>query len=319
MPMSSEPMMSSGEVIYEPAAPSETTLKPSVAPDAKDAPSSSDVAPVLPPEPTVPAVEPAPAAPTPAPMPLEPAPAEAAAEPAPAEPAPVEPAPLEPAPAEPAPAEAMEDDLFGTPEAAPAEQPAAPVEAEPMPAADGADDLFGAPAAEPAAPAAAPAPADDIFGAPEAAPAAEPAAPAPADDLFGAPEAAPAAEPAADNLFDAPMDEAAPAAEPAPADDLFGPPADQPAKPAAPAEEPKTDLDDLFGETSAPRVWVDNSGTFKTEGRLVEIGSDFVRLLKTNGRTCTVPMSRLSSEDAEFVAAVAQQQTEVKLAMNSSR
>ncbi len=209
----------------------------------------------------------------------------------------------------------MEDDLFGAPEAAPAEQPAAPAEEPaPMPAANGADDLFGAPEAEPAAPAAA----DDLFGAPEAAPApaVEPAAPAAADDLFGEPmeEAAPAAEPAADAA--APAADA-PAAEPAPADDLFGPPPTSQRNLQLLLRNQRPILTTCLAKT-AHRGLGRQQWHLQTEGRLIEIGDDFVRLLKTNGRTCTVPMNRLSVEDADFVASVIQQQTEVKLAMNST-
>jgi hypothetical protein len=80
------------------------------------------------------------------------------------------------------------DDLFGTPQAAPAPAPAAPA-APAAAAADPLDDLFGTPQAAPAAaaPAAAPAadPLEDLFGTPPAAPTPA-AAPAADDDPFKA-------------------------------------------------------------------------------------------------------------------------------------
>ena len=156
-----------------------------------------------------------------------------------------------------------------------------------------ADDLFGAPAEEGAA---APA-ADDLFGAP-----ADETPAAAADDLFGEPAAdAPAAEPAADDLFGDPASAAEPATDDS-LDDLFGTP--QPAEEAAPAA-----ADDLFSQTqpaSRPRElsmrhWNDNTGLFSVEGRLVEVLDGKVRLMKVNGRTCTVEMRRLSAIDAEYV------------------
>jgi hypothetical protein len=195
----------------------------------------------------------------------------------------------------------------------------------PAPAA--ADDLFNdAPA---------PAAADDLFNdAP--APAAD-SAPAPADafgDLFGdspAP-AADAAPAAADDLFNDAPAPAAPASDSL--DDLFNAPAD--AAPAAPAEN----LDDIFGAAAASqqnvvsielkpqvdpladakeRVWIDNTGSFSTQGRLIEIGEDFVRLVKENGRTCTVPMDRLCPADAVYVEAVRTELQQYKLAMLTAR
>ena len=41
-------------------------------------------------------------------------------------------------------------------------------------------------------------------------------------------------------------------------------------------------------EATQSRTWVDNTGQFSTTGRLIEIQSNAVRLLKDNGRTCTV-------------------------------
>jgi len=191
------------------------------------------------------------------------------------------------------------DDLFGAP----------PADAAPAPA-PAMDDLFGAPPAD-----AAPAPAEDLFSDPI------PVAPVPAkqapavDDFFGEPLApAPApAEAPMDDLFGEPALPAPADAAPA-ADDIFGaPPATEPAAPV------KNALDDLFGENSRFRVWIDNTGEFSTEGRLVEIGADYIRLLKGNGRICTVPNRRLCSADASFIAAVVKDHDGVKVAMLSAR
>jgi hypothetical protein len=190
---------------------------------------------------------------------------------------------------------------------APAEQPAE----KPAPKA-AIDDLFGdKPAEQPAAPPmpkeapAAKAPVDDLFGdtpkpaeAPPAAPAA-PAAKAPVDDLFGEPNPAPA-KPA----------EPAPAPKKDAVDDLFGG-ENKPAEPAPPAKETKKAADDPFGakidvkdELLVMRQWIDNTGGFTVQGRLIEVQDGKVRLLKDNGKTCTVPMRRLSTEDAQYVQMV---------------
>jgi hypothetical protein len=52
------------------------------------------------------------------------------------------------------------------------------------------------------------------------------------------------------------------------------------------------------------REWNDNTGTFQIEGRLVAILDGQVRILKTTGRTTTVPMRRLSEDDQNYVAEV---------------
>ena len=66
------------------------------------------------------------------------------------------------------------------------------------------------------------------------------------------------------------------------------------------------------------RVWIDNTGKFSTEGRLIEIGDDFVRLMKSNGRTCTVPSDRLCPADAAYVASIVTSQDDIKVAMASN-
>ena len=239
----------------------------------------------------------------------ESAPAEPMHEPTPAQPMNVEPAipaqPQQPAqverPVDIAPAPALPPQPAPTP-------PQVPLPNDeftpPTPPSDNLFDSPPAPAAEPPA-AAPPAATDDLFGTPVVKPA------APADP----PAEAPATPPAAD-----------PATPPAATDDLFGtpatpaetPPAPAPAeKPAdAPAAEEKKEekkADDIFG--AAPgmlreagglasdemRVWVDNTGSFSCRARLVRFLDGQVRLLKDNGRTTTVTLSRLSADDLRFV------------------
>ena len=51
----------------------------------------------------------------------------------------------------------------------------------------------------------------------------------------------------------------------------------------------------------ARRQWVDNTGTFTTVGRMIEIRGQSIRLMKENGRTATVPVRRLSVADIKYV------------------
>ncbi|MEM7314323.1 MAG: SHD1 domain-containing protein [Planctomycetota bacterium] len=149
---------------------------------------------------------------------------------------------------------------------------------------------------------------DDILS--DDAPATTDAAADPADDLFPAdpPADAGAADDAAggtDDLF--PADDAGGAADPA--DDLFpaddaAPAGDDPAG-EAPSEESGDDIDDLFGSNSRVRTWVDNTGKYSTVGRLVELNTSNVRILKENGRLCTVPLRRLSPADFDLVQKIA--------------
>lgn len=322
----------------KPAAPTEEP-KPEPAPEPKPAPPANDLfapepAPTPMPEPAPATNKPSsglddlfgnPATPSPA---ADPAPAPM---PEPAAPAPVEPAkgglddlfgnpaaPSTPAPA-PEPAKSGLDDLFGN--------PAAPAPAEAMKSAP-ADDLFGAPPPATETPASAtPAPAanplDDLFN---SAPATPEPAPAPAknealDGLF--------------NLNEAPMpktveasgETAMPVSTEADStpnfDNLFGNPkgatetegkseANSEAVKKAPEEN---NFDDLFKSTSAPqqptfqgaefRNWIDNTGSYEVKGRLVMIYPDRVRLLKENGKHTTVPFTRLSDSDRQYVNWVA--------------
>jgi hypothetical protein len=66
------------------------------------------------------------------------------------------------------------------------------------------------------------------------------------------------------------------------------------------------------------RTWIDNSGQFHTDGRLIEINEDNVRLFKENGRTCTVPNDRLCEADAAYVDSIRQQIETARIAMLTS-
>ncbi|MCC9643031.1 cytoskeleton assembly control protein [Rhodopirellula sp. JC740] len=269
---------------------------------------------------------------------------------APAEEAPFD-MPVEEAPVEAEPADDGFGDLFGGDTEMPAEPATPDVEA---PAADPIDDLFGG---NDAAPADMPAeqPADDGFGdlfggdtdpAPAEMPADQPAddgfgdlfggeSEAPADALMPAEEAAPA-EDGLNDLFNEGGNDAAPAD--GGLDDLFGdPPADNNAD---------TDLDDLFGkaeprladsevtqvvtekkaadsidvlESTKTRTWIDNTGNWGTDGRLVEVRPNEIKILKTNGKTCTVPMERLSDADQSYVESIRAQVNELLFAMASAK
>lgn len=213
-------------------------------------------------------------------------------------------------------AEDSEEDLFAEPAA---EEPAEDLFSEPA-ADEPAEDLFAEPAAE--------GPTEDLF--------AEPAEEEAAGDLFGVEEepmededdlfAEPAEEEAAEDLFSAPeedaeddlfsaeeepmeedgglFDEPAEAVEDA-AEDLFSPDAAEPSD--ADAEEDLFDFGSILREPGgvdsvAQRTWVDNTGRYSTVGRLLAIDGGVVRLAKENGALATVPLSRLSQSDLEFVS-----------------
>ena len=89
----------------------------------------------------------------------------------------------------------------------------------------------------------------------------------------------------------------------------------EPSIPPAKAKAPVDDLDDLFGvgaytpeskfKGAEFRQWVDNSGTYRVNARLVIIYVDKIKLLKENGKVTTVPLSRLSDADFGYVSWVA--------------
>ena len=83
---------------------------------------------------------------------------------------------------------------------------------------------------------------------------------------------------------------------------------------AAPAEgEKAAEDDDLFGaargvlreagglDSTEMRVWVDNTGHYSVNARLIRFVDGKVQLMKENGRTTTVPLNRLSQRDLQFV------------------
>jgi len=108
------------------------------------------------------------------------------------------------------------------------------------------------------------------------------------------------AEEEEENLFDETDGDAGDKAEPAEED-----PADEPA--AEKTEEPKEEDDPFAGILRAPsepvRRWIDNTGIHETIGRLVEVHPDHIRILKANGRHATVPLTRLSRHDQDYVTA----------------
>ncbi len=213
------------------------------------------------------------------------------------------------------------DDLFSTPPAMKSETPA-----------PASDDIFGAPPA-----ANTPAPAstgDDLFGTPPAQnPPSTPAGGADLDNLFKSANASPDI----DKAFEASMPVSTDAESDPNFDELFASPgatskfespkaksSDSPRNPAL--ESPKTPndagVDNLFKSTSnkfdetAPasesafrgaefREWVDNTGDYSIKARLVVIYPDRVRLVKENGKFTSVPTSRLSNTDRNYVNWVA--------------
>jgi hypothetical protein len=101
-----------------------------------------------------------------------------------------------------------------------------------------------------------------------------------------------------------------------PIEDLFGPPpgGGQPATTPPTTDRSATTPtdDDLFKQSAVlreagglasdeNREWIDNTGQYKTRGRLITFLDGHVRLLKENGHTTTVPLYRLSQHDLDFV------------------
>ncbi|WP_419189444.1 SHD1 domain-containing protein [Stieleria marina] len=252
-------------------------------------------------------------------------------------------------------AAAAMDDLFGGGEPAAAGSDAAPAK-DAAPAADpfGAPST----PADQKAPAIDAGGLDDLFGGGEdAAPMGDAPAAAPAgDDPFGAPatpagnDKAPAADADLDDLFGAPASDATPATTDS-IDDLFGS-AGNVATPENMIEELPAPIIDSVKETiaeklateevsakplrlqvvSAPRVvsinplsetrvrtWIDNTGQFRTAGRLIEITATHVRLLKSNGRTCTVPVDRMCPADSAYVKSLRKQVDDTRIALLTSK
>ncbi|MEL6896212.1 MAG: SHD1 domain-containing protein, partial [Planctomycetota bacterium] len=151
------------------------------------------------------------------------------------------------------------------------------------------------------APAGDAAPADDIFGGAADAPAgdAAPAMDAPADDIFGGAADAPAA----DDIFGGENKESSD-------DDLFNSAIPRNTNESVVEAKPSAATQTVSVQHAAPvksyadttvRNWVDNTGAYSVRGRVILITDAFVRLRKSNGRNCTVPMNRLSESDAQYV------------------
>lgn len=141
------------------------------------------------------------------------------------------------------------------------------------------------------------------------------AATTPEDDLFGAPSAAdssddpPAKE---DDLFGEPANDSDGGL-----DDLFG----------DPPNNDSSEEQDPFGQLQSPgglnsnqlRLWTDNSGLYRTMGRLESIGEQSVRLVTANGSVVTTPINRLSSLDLDFVFGQAELQRAEQITRTASR
>ena len=83
-----------------------------------------------------------------------------------------------------------------------------------------------------------------------------------------------------------------------------------------PAQEEEVTHTVSFVDSAMPfRTWWDDTGAYQTVGRLLIIEERQVRLLKSNGRTCTVGFDRLSDEDLEYIQQeVEQYQESLKVA-----
>jgi hypothetical protein len=128
-------------------------------------------------------------------------------------------------------------------------------------------------------------------------------------------------EPAMEDLFGPPPTEGT---STPPAGDTGTPAETTPPAEGTPAEgEPTDTLEDIFQSShgilrepgglasSELRKWVDNTGRYSCQGRLVRFLDGKVQLLKDNGRTTTVPLYRLSALDLEFVNRQASAQSKI--------
>lgn len=78
----------------------------------------------------------------------------------------------------------------------------------------------------------------------------------------------------------------------------------QPEGAAASASDKKIARSDLARDADGwlpLRTWVDDTGHFRVQARLIQVLDGRVRLLKTTGRTTTVPLTRLSAADRTYV------------------
>jgi SLA1 homology domain 1, SHD1 len=239
----------------------------------------------------------------------------------PAKPAPAKPAPAKPAPAKPAPAA---DDLFGTEPAKPA--PAAGKSTKTDPAEPGIDELF------------------KVDGQAKPAPVPKKGEPS-LDELFEKPISTTTDEASQSNnktddaqsfdkLFSSPVvaTEQPKQLQPAAVDTVTLPTESVPdpietktTTPDGVDSEPYLELDTLFGVgsfTPPPqfdgaeyRQWVDNTGAYSIKARLTVIYSDKIKLAKENGKTTTVPLSRLSGADFGYVQWVVSSLTDEQTSM----
>lgn len=220
----------------------------------------------------------------------------------------------------PEPAAALGKPGLGKP--AEADQPVAP--SAPMPAP--VEDLAGGPDVKPPRPEPKEPNLFDLYGDDadeEAAPSEEPPAdsrPETVDDGAGEPaedsaaettpaneaemteDEAEATEAEATNGDGETADEAAPAEEPAAEE------AAEEAEAAPEAEPEQAEADPAAAAVTVPnepmRRWTNDTGTHRTQGWLVEVRADRVRILKVNGRHTTVLTESLSAADRDYVSAV---------------
>jgi hypothetical protein len=76
---------------------------------------------------------------------------------------------------------------------------------------------------------------------------------------------------------------------------------ERPARPARPAATEEDPFAISADGTLKVRGWTDDTGTFRTRGRLIAVLGERVRILKDTGRTTTVPIERLSAADRNYV------------------
>lgn len=65
---------------------------------------------------------------------------------------------------------------------------------------------------------------------------------------------------------------------------------------------------DRFEPVSTVRTWTDATGKHKVEAELVGVADGKVTLRKTDGKTTTIALDKLSDADREYVTAQAVQQ-----------
>ena len=204
-----------------------------------------------------------------------------------------------------------------------ADQPVAP--STPMPAP--VEDLAGGPDVKPPKQEPKEPNLFDLYGDDaddEAAPSEEPPAdnrPEMSDDDAGEPAEDSAAEPTPADEAEMTEDEAeTPDSKPTEAEATDGD--SETDAEAAPAEEPAAEESDAAPEAAAEqaeadpaeaavtvpnepmRRWTNEAGTHHTQGWLVEVRADRVRILKVNGRHTTVLTESLSAADRDYVSAV---------------